>query len=990
MAKFKTRARAIDMLGRQQIAGIPTAISELFKNAHDAYAHFADVDYFRSDNIFVLRDDGIGMTEDDFLNRWLAIGTESKVGGTIGLEPPPKPEGEKDRPMLGEKGIGRLAIAAVGPQVLILTRAIRNDKQFDTVAAFINWGIFESPGLNLDEIEIPVIPYEKGALPSRGDVIALVDLFRENIIKLGNVMPLQLVSRINSELEQFNLDPRALDDFLNKIGKPTLTNGGHGTHFLILPTNESLLADINGEDNVNDGPAPPIIQRLIGFTNTMVAEREPPILTSFRDHKPLEPYVDLISPNSFFTPDEFQTADHHFSGDFDEFGQFNGVVTIYNKAPISHTIQWTQGKGVPTKCGPFKLDLAYVQGNPKESLLPPDKYVRITRKLNKIGGLYIYKDGIRVLPYGSSDYDFLDLEQNRSRKASYYFFSYRRMFGYVEITGKNNPELNEKAGREGFRENTAYRQFKAILKNFFVQMAADFFRESGAHSETFFEGRAELTRLDSVRRARELKVKEDRKQFARIMDDFFERVQAGMPQRESAHLIESVAMQIQEAFGSEDPMQVSTALMEIEANARQKIEELRNRYKVIKPRGVGLTTALRRDWELCASEAGRLEGEVFQPAQKSMEALITDASHQRASKVSPQRRIERALKDRIANAQKVIEEERNRTQQEIDRISNRVVQLSERSLDEVNSVIRQTRTELDRLRTSNKEEAYILGEYYRLEGAIAEVTQRESLTLDNLRRRLQESINSSLNADELIEALEEENLALRERSESDVELAQLGMAISVISHEFRSTVQSIRGNLDRLKGWGSVNKDLRELSRNIRSDFEHLDAYLELFTPLQQRLFRKKVKIKGSDIVRYLRSLFGERLSREKVELQVSNTFMQMSFDGYPSTFYPVFVNLIDNSLYWLKDRSGPRVIQLDMEGGSTFIISDNGPGIPKRDRDAIFERGFTRKPGGRGMGLKISRDVLAREGRDLVLADSKPGEGATFKIKLMPQEKRG
>ena len=38
MAQFKTRARALDLLGRQQIAGIPTAINELIKNAHDAYA----------------------------------------------------------------------------------------------------------------------------------------------------------------------------------------------------------------------------------------------------------------------------------------------------------------------------------------------------------------------------------------------------------------------------------------------------------------------------------------------------------------------------------------------------------------------------------------------------------------------------------------------------------------------------------------------------------------------------------------------------------------------------------------------------------------------------------------------------------------------------------------------------------------------------------------------------------------------------------------
>ena len=49
------------MLGRQQIAGIPTAISELFKNAHDAYAERVEVDYYRRDGLFVLRDDGSGM-----------------------------------------------------------------------------------------------------------------------------------------------------------------------------------------------------------------------------------------------------------------------------------------------------------------------------------------------------------------------------------------------------------------------------------------------------------------------------------------------------------------------------------------------------------------------------------------------------------------------------------------------------------------------------------------------------------------------------------------------------------------------------------------------------------------------------------------------------------------------------------------------------------------------------------------------------------------
>jgi len=66
MASFRARARTVDLLGRQQIAGIPTAISELFKNAHDAYATRVEVDFYRAANLLILRDDGLGMTRADF------------------------------------------------------------------------------------------------------------------------------------------------------------------------------------------------------------------------------------------------------------------------------------------------------------------------------------------------------------------------------------------------------------------------------------------------------------------------------------------------------------------------------------------------------------------------------------------------------------------------------------------------------------------------------------------------------------------------------------------------------------------------------------------------------------------------------------------------------------------------------------------------------------------------------------------------------------
>ena len=179
MSNFKARARTLDMLGRQQIAGIPTAISELFKNAHDAYARNVEIDYYRTDALFVLRDDGMGMTNKEFLERWLTIGTESKLRSGVMPSPAPDP-GQKKRPMLGEKGIGRLAIATLGPQVLVITRGRREGAASDLTAAFVNWTLFECPGIDLEDISIPVRQFPGGRLPSRDDVSAMLAEFTEN------------------------------------------------------------------------------------------------------------------------------------------------------------------------------------------------------------------------------------------------------------------------------------------------------------------------------------------------------------------------------------------------------------------------------------------------------------------------------------------------------------------------------------------------------------------------------------------------------------------------------------------------------------------------------------------------------------------------------------------------------------------------------------------------------------------------------------------
>ncbi|WP_084312171.1 ATP-binding protein [Desulfobulbus elongatus] len=152
---FSDRARpkaCSQFLLRPAHASIQNALSELFKNAHDAYAAHVRVDYFedsgpKDKGFIIVRDDGIGMTRHDFEEKWLVLGTESKVGDASSNHF--RPDGMKRRPITGEKGIGRLAIALLGSQVLVLTRAQREDGLHDLVACWLHWGLFEIPGRGL-------------------------------------------------------------------------------------------------------------------------------------------------------------------------------------------------------------------------------------------------------------------------------------------------------------------------------------------------------------------------------------------------------------------------------------------------------------------------------------------------------------------------------------------------------------------------------------------------------------------------------------------------------------------------------------------------------------------------------------------------------------------------------------------------------------------------------------------------------------------------
>jgi signal transduction histidine kinase len=980
MARFRVRARTVDMLGRQQIAGIPTAISELFKNAHDAYAKTVEVDYFRQNNLFVLRDDGLGMTREDFEERWLTLGTESKLGSPR-LRVPPRDPDQPVRPVLGEKGIGRLAIAIIGSQVLVLTRAKRNRRAEDKLtAAFIAWELFELPGLDLDDVTIPIKDFSGGTLPSAKDINGMLQEVLSNVDRISDRTDPRPLKQISRRISSFSVDPTAYNKLL---GSPSLLDGGTGTQFFIQPADPIIQDDIDNRQA--DNKATRFERNLIGFTNTMTPEhRAPPIIARFRDHKDEGDPEELIGDKAFFTPDEFKEVDHHVIGRFDRFGQFRGKIGVYQMAPEDYVLNWDEATDRPTQCGPFSLTFAYMQGAARDSLVPPAEHTRMRRKLDRHGGLYLYRDGIRVQPYGDSDYDWLDIERNRTLSASYYFYSYRRMFGVIELSGEQNGELTEKAGREGFRENLAYRQLRSILMNFFLQTAGDFFREDGKYSEAHTEKRAELNRNEEIRRRQAGLVRKKRTDFQAALTVAFSAIDERRPELEMERIVSVAKREADRIIAQKIPVaQKAMALMRIEKQGRDSIASIRREITIARPR-VSLSRDLLNEWTSYVGQIDRLEAEVFAASEMELERYVSMAAQRSKIPLDDAGRLNAAVSEVANDAVKAVRQLRNDVATLLTDVSGNIREATRESFSAITHAVDNVMAELATVQRTSTDAANFSALRGKLIRQIDVVYEMERKKLERLRDQLGE-VNrvwdkEGYDTTELTEALEEELDELRRRRDADLELAQIGLALNTISHEFDKTVGSLRDGFRRLKAWADENPDLRDLYSNMRISFEHLDEYLTLFTPLDRRVHRAKIDISGKDIKQFLENLFATRLERHSVKLTATKKFLDASVASYPSSIYPAFVNLVDNAIYWLQQRSSDRCIELDAQG-KDFLVRDNGPGVSTRDRENIFALNFSRKPGGRGMGLHISRETLAKVGLQLTLDQAKPKEGATFRI---------
>ena len=455
--------------------------------------------------------------------------------------------------------------------------------------------------------------------------------------------------------------------------------------------------------------------------------------------------------------------------------------------------------------------------------------------------------------------------------------------------------------------------------SFFVQIAADFFRQGGVHVASFEEERAELERLELIKRRREAQVSVRRKQLQDGLEDFFKELDQGTPQKRIDDVLKSFIAQVQGFDKIADPNRHATEMLNVEFRARREVRRIREELHLTRPRGVGLSRDTRRSWDAYRAEILKLDEACFHPAEQEIDDTVQRHALKAKLVIDQRRRLESALNENVRDARQRTRRESNETQQAGKGVSDRVVELTRQVMTGVEGTISQVLADVARLDLTNRKESDLVEMRAGFEEKVDQATVKALDLLSSARDQLRamswsrESNENIVTQLDIIEATESELLDARERADLDLEMTQLGAAIEVINHEFDASIRTVRASLRRLRAWADMNPSLRELHEDIRTSFEHLDGYLTLFTPLQRRLYRQEVEILGSAIVRFLSDLFRERLRRHEVELESTARFNQHTILGYPSTFYPVFVNLIDNSLFWLSDQERPRKVILDV-----------------------------------------------------------------------------
>lgn len=403
---LRTRARVINQLGEQLIKNESIALLELIKNSYDADASTCLVRMTNPDDIvngiIEITDDGEGMDYQTITTAWLEIGTSHK--DDLRSSAKTRRSKKHKRLRLGEKGIGRLGVHRLGKKVEIVTKKNRSAE----CVLVLDWNaINESKYIE----DLPVEVYERDPV-----------VFGKNTGTRITISELRIPWTRGMA--------RDCSRSILSLNSPFESNDSFQVDFSIPGYN--WLDDLIQYDDIEE-------YRLFDFDVTMEGKEITKFSYQFLPWQTMKKLKvrKVTEKDPAFIPltrmqYRFERQEQEIDLKKHRIGQVRFKGHIFDRDTKILSL------GVQDKLG-------------------------LKRYLNSNGGVRVYRDNMRVLDYGEPGNDWLDLGGRRVNMPAKRI-SNNILVGAVYLDRKTSDDLTEKANREGFVENDAYRNLWASIR----------------------------------------------------------------------------------------------------------------------------------------------------------------------------------------------------------------------------------------------------------------------------------------------------------------------------------------------------------------------------------------------------------------------------------------------------------------------------------------------------------------------------------------------
>lgn len=228
------------------------------------------------------------------------------------------------------------------------------------------------------------------------------------------------------------------------------------------------------------------------------------------------------------------------------------------------------------------------------------------------------------------------------------------------------------------------------------------------------------------------------------------------------------------------------------------------------------------------------------------------------------------------------------------------------------------------------------------------------------------------------------------------ELEAWNRLIRILTHEIMNTVTPIASLSDTLSRMvshegetlpveGMTQEKLEDIAFSlhlIKDRSEGILHFVEDYRRLTKIPRPSKQSLDANSLLEGIALLMHAELKHAGVQLQTQGLDYDLHFPADKALVEQVLLNLLRNAIEAME-QIGEKYIQLRLEEqGNHVIISvqDSGPGIAPQKQAEIFVPFYSTKENGSGIGLSLSRQIMALHGGALYL-DPQVEQGACFRL---------